>query len=163
MYGTKRLWWTERDPMKLRTKSYDGLFRYMISQGPCLPWNHGGDTSETPRADPKMPVMILPDTIWSFQVLNRVLYLWQSEAPKKVLGSTFFLRVCVLGELSLSWGLELCFRFELSWVYCLSNILLQAEYSYIATGEKYCLNLSLSVITALNIKRSCKNVMWGNI
>ena len=32
-------------------------------------------------------------TVWSFQVLNRVLYLWQPEAPKKVLWSTFFLRV----------------------------------------------------------------------
>ena len=37
--------------------------------------------------------MVLPGTIWSFQVLNRVLYLWQSKAPKKVLRSTFFLRV----------------------------------------------------------------------
>ena len=27
------------------------------------------------RLDPKMPIMVLPDTIWSFQVLNRVLYL----------------------------------------------------------------------------------------
>ena len=42
------------------------------------------------RLVPKMPIMVLPDTIWSFQVLNRVLYLWQSEAPKKVLWSTFF-------------------------------------------------------------------------
>ena len=25
--------------------------------------------------DPNMPVMVLPDTIWSFLVLNRVLYL----------------------------------------------------------------------------------------
>ena len=37
--------------------------------------------------------MVLPGTIWFFQVLNRVLYLWQPEAPKKVLWSTFFLRV----------------------------------------------------------------------
>ena len=43
--------------------------------------------------DPKIPIMVLPGTIWSFQVLNRVLYLWQPEAPKKVLWSTFFLRV----------------------------------------------------------------------
>ena len=35
---------------------------------------------------------------WSFQVLNRVLYLWQPEAPKKVLRSTFFLRVYLLGR-----------------------------------------------------------------
>ena len=42
---------------------------------------------------PNIPIMVLPDTIWSFQLLNRVLYLWQSKAPKKVLGSTFFLRV----------------------------------------------------------------------
>ena len=46
----------------------------------------------------EMPIMVLPDTIWYFQVLNRVLYLWQSEAPKKVLGSTFFLRVCLNGS-----------------------------------------------------------------
>ena len=26
--------------------------------------------------DPNMPIMVLPDAIWSFQVLNRVLYLW---------------------------------------------------------------------------------------
>ena len=29
-----------------------------------------------------MPVMVLTDTIWSFQVLSRVLVLWQAEAPK---------------------------------------------------------------------------------
>ena len=46
--------------------------------------------------DPKIPIMVLPGTIWSFQVLNRVLYLWQPEAPKKVLWSTFFLRVWAL-------------------------------------------------------------------
>ena len=28
-----------------------------------------------PQTDPKIPVMVLPGTIWSFQVLNRVLYL----------------------------------------------------------------------------------------
>ena len=41
-----------------------------------------------------MPVMVLPDTIWSFQILNKVLYLWQPEAPKKVLWNTFLLRLC---------------------------------------------------------------------
>ena len=40
-----------------------------------------------------IPIVVLPGTIWSFQVLHRVLYLWQPEAPKKVLWSTFFLRV----------------------------------------------------------------------
>ena len=45
--------------------------------------------------DPKIPIMVLPGTIWSFQVLNRVLWLWQPEAPKKVLWSTFFLRVYI--------------------------------------------------------------------
>ena len=43
--------------------------------------------------DPKIPIMVLPGAILSFQVLNRVLCLWQPEAPKKVLWSTFFLRV----------------------------------------------------------------------
>ena len=37
-----------------------------------------------------MPIMVLSDTIWFFQVLNRVLYWWQSEAPTKALGSTIF-------------------------------------------------------------------------
>ena len=27
------------------------------------------------QRDPNMPIMVLPDAIWSFQVLNRVLYL----------------------------------------------------------------------------------------
>ena len=45
------------------------------------------------QMDPKIPLMVLPGTIWSFQVLNTVFYLWQPEAPKKVLWSTFFLRV----------------------------------------------------------------------
>ena len=33
---------------------------------------------------------VLPGTIWSFHAQNRLLYLWQPEAPKKVLWSTFF-------------------------------------------------------------------------
>ena len=37
--------------------------------------------------------MGLPGTIWYFRVLTRVPYLWQAEAPKEVLGSTFSLRV----------------------------------------------------------------------
>ena len=45
------------------------------------------------QMDPKVPIIVLPGTIWSFQVLNRVLYLWLPEAPKKVLWSTFLLRV----------------------------------------------------------------------
>ena len=52
--------------------------------------------------DPKMPIMVLLDTIWSFNVLNRVLYLWQSEAPKKVLGSTFFIE-CTISRRQLDW------------------------------------------------------------
>ena len=46
------------------------------------------------QLDPTTPIMVLSDTIWTFLVLNLVLYLLQSEAPEKVLGSTFFLRVC---------------------------------------------------------------------
>ena len=35
-------------------------------------------------------------TIWSFQVLNRVLYLWQAEAPKKGAWMYFFSKsVCI--------------------------------------------------------------------
>ena len=45
------------------------------------------------QRDPNMPIMVLPDTTWSFHVLNRVPYLSQSEAPKKVHGITCFLRV----------------------------------------------------------------------
>ena len=36
-----------------------------------------------------MSVMVLACTDWSFQVLKAVPYLWQAEAPKKVLGHTF--------------------------------------------------------------------------
>ena len=39
---------------------------------------------------------------WSFQVLNSVLYLWHPEAPKKVLWSTFFLRVWFLCMFSIA-------------------------------------------------------------
>ena len=35
--------------------------------------NHDGHLGV--ETDPEMPIMVLPDTIWSFQVLNRVLYL----------------------------------------------------------------------------------------
>ena len=45
--------------------------------------------------------MVLPGTIWSFQVLNKVLYLWQPEAPKKVLWSTFFLRVYMYVQIAI--------------------------------------------------------------
>ena len=40
---------------------------------------------------PKIPIMVLLGTIWSFQVLNRVLYLWQPEAPKRFSEVLFFL------------------------------------------------------------------------
>ena len=49
------------------------------------------------QADPKMPIMVLPDTIWSFQAPNIVLYLWQSEAPKRCLEILFFLK-CVSSQ-----------------------------------------------------------------
>ena len=39
-------------------------------------------------------IMVIPDIIWSFQVLNRVLYLQQPEAPKRCSEVHFFLRVC---------------------------------------------------------------------
>ena len=42
------------------------------------------------QVDPNMPVMVLPDTIWSFRVLHRVLYLWQAEAPKVGSRDDFF-------------------------------------------------------------------------
>ena len=42
------------------------------------------------KMDPKIPIVVLPGTIWSFQVLNRVLYLWQPEAPKKGALKYFF-------------------------------------------------------------------------
>ena len=52
-------------------------------------WSYEGPWQEM---DPKIPIMVLTDTIWSFQVLNRVLYLSQHEAPKKgALKYTFFL------------------------------------------------------------------------
>ena len=39
------------------------------------------------------PILVLPGTIWSFQVLTGVPYLWQAGVPKMVLGSTCFPRV----------------------------------------------------------------------
>ena len=39
--------------------------------------------------DPNVPIVVLPGTDWSFQVLTWVPYLWQAEAPKIVLGKTF--------------------------------------------------------------------------
>ena len=39
--------------------------------------------------DPNIPIMVLPGTDWSFEALTRVPCLWQAEAPKKELGSTF--------------------------------------------------------------------------
>ena len=45
--------------------------------------------------DPKIRVMVLPDTIWSFQVLNKSPLFVKTWSTKKVLWSTFFLRVYV--------------------------------------------------------------------
>ena len=39
--------------------------------------------------DPNIPVVVLPGTDWSFQVLTRVPFLRQTEAPIKVFGSPF--------------------------------------------------------------------------
>ena len=68
-------------------------------------------------ADPNVPIMVLPDTIWSFQVLNRVLYLWQSEAPKKVLGITFFLRVYSTTHFLLPWQIIFLLRILFKKIY----------------------------------------------
>ena len=43
-----------------------------------------------------MPIMVLQDTIWSFQILNRVLYLFQSEAPKRCSELFFFIECSLL-------------------------------------------------------------------
>ena len=51
---------------------------------------HSKKKSTFKHLDPNMPVMMLPDTIWSFQVLNRVPYLWQAEAPKTGAWKYFF-------------------------------------------------------------------------
>ena len=52
-------------------------------------WGSGGKGMLV-QVDPNMPVMVLPDTIWSFQVLDRVLYLWQAEASKIGASKCFF-------------------------------------------------------------------------
>ena len=57
------------------------------------PFDYRSSVIELNLMDPKIPTMVLPVIIWSFQVLNRESYLWQPEAPKKVLWSTFFLTV----------------------------------------------------------------------
>ena len=85
----KRLWKPSLQLHTLRKKflrlsQIEHSTQYL--EGPNSTWVIWKD-----HLDPKIPIMVLPGTIWSFQVLNRVLYLWQHEAPKKVLWSTFFL------------------------------------------------------------------------
>ena len=40
---------------------------------------------------PQIPIMVLPGTFWSFQVLNRFLYLWQLKHQKRCSEVLFFL------------------------------------------------------------------------
>ena len=63
-------------------------------EGPNGTWKDYDRNLEV-QVDPKIPIMILPGTIWSFQVLNRVQYLRQPKAPKKKRCSEvlFFLRM----------------------------------------------------------------------
>ena len=70
-----------------RLSQIEGSIQYVV--GPNSTWmDHDRNLG--------VQIMIRPATIWSFHVLNRVLYLWQLGAPKKVLWSTFFLRVYTL-------------------------------------------------------------------
>ena len=62
--------------------------------------------------DPNIPVMVLPDTIWSFQLLNWVPYLWHAEAPKKVLWSTFFSKRTDEGEGGWIWSWQPSEQFQ---------------------------------------------------
>ena len=57
------------------------------------PWSK--QTTQYAYHGPSRYCLVLRGTIRSFQVLTRVPYLWQAEAPKMVLGSTFFLRVYI--------------------------------------------------------------------
>ena len=69
----------------LRTKVLQSTYFWCLSlaqiedsiqylEGPNSTWKDH-DRNLGVRMDPKIPVMVLPDTIWSFQVLNRVVYL----------------------------------------------------------------------------------------
>ena len=59
-------------------------------KGPNSTWKDH-DRNLGVQMDKDIPIMVLPGTIWSFQVLDRVLYLWQPEAPKRCFEVLFFL------------------------------------------------------------------------
>ena len=78
-----------------------GLYRPRTPSSPQTPDRNGVGISRLVSAPPPfrkilptpLPFRVLSSTIWSFQVLIRVPYFWQSGAPKKAPWSTFFLRV----------------------------------------------------------------------
>ena len=55
-----------------RLSQIEDCIQYL--EGPNSTWKDH-DRNLGVHLDPKIPVMVLPGTIWSFQVLNRVLYL----------------------------------------------------------------------------------------
>ena len=55
-----------------RLSQIEDSFQYL--EGPNSTWKDP-DRNLGIRLDPKIAIMVLPGTIWSFQVLNRVLYL----------------------------------------------------------------------------------------
>ena len=59
-------------------------------EGPNSTWK---DHDRSLGVQMEILIMVLSDIIWSFQVMNRVLYLWQPNAPKTGVLKYFFFRV----------------------------------------------------------------------
>ena len=74
----------------LRLSQIGDLCQYL--EGPISAWNNHDKISGS-RWTKYIPIMVLPYTDCSFQELTQIPNLWQSEAPKKVLGVVFVLRV----------------------------------------------------------------------
>ena len=87
---SERLFWC------FRLSQIEHFIQYL--EGPNSTWKDYDRNLEV-QVDPKIPIMILPGTIWSFQVLNRVQYLRQPKAPKKKRCSEvlFFVEFNMLG------------------------------------------------------------------
>ena len=114
-------------------------------EGPSSTWkNHVRNIGV--QMDKNIPIMVLPDTIWSFHVLTRILYLWQDEAPKKVLGSSFFFLEC-------KYTIKLCDVTALFWI-----ILNTIQHPNIITFGRP----KVSVAAGAH-KSFCQNQQWHNL
>ena len=84
-------------------------FQYL--EGPTSTWKDQDSIFWDPLAS-NIPVLVLPGTDWSFQILKWLPYLWHTEAPKKVLGSTFCPQSAdMIAHETNEWGISrLCFH-----------------------------------------------------